>query len=190
MAGDAWEPWRPWYTQKIRPARAPKGPGRPFSSERGTAGPLLAEAKDSLAEELQAARGDPQVLKKQVHRAEQSVAKHGFARLKKPPREPSQPIAQPWPFFFLATFLAAFFFFFAIAMAPCHEHPHTSHDRSPGCSGGGNDRRFASPFHVVSNDFHRCKRPLHGVTIVVVQDDAENCQEIFGKIFGIFPCVN
>jgi hypothetical protein len=35
--------------------------------------------------------------------------------------------AQPWPFFlvvfFLATFLAAFFFFLAMEMAPCHEHP-------------------------------------------------------------------
>jgi hypothetical protein len=30
---------------------------------------------------------------------------------------------QPWPFFFLATFLAAFFFFFAMEMAPYHEHP-------------------------------------------------------------------
>jgi hypothetical protein len=34
-------------------------------------------------------------------------------------------MAQPWPFFFLATFLAAFFFFFAMEMAPYHEHPDT-----------------------------------------------------------------
>jgi hypothetical protein len=34
-------------------------------------------------------------------------------------------MAQPWPFFFLATFLAAFFFFLAMELAPCHEHPNT-----------------------------------------------------------------
>jgi hypothetical protein len=34
-------------------------------------------------------------------------------------------MAQPWPFFFLATFLAAFFFFFAMEMAPYREHPDT-----------------------------------------------------------------
>ncbi|MFM8708203.1 MAG: hypothetical protein ACKOHK_09005, partial [Planctomycetia bacterium] len=44
--------------------------------------------------------------------------------LKEAPKGLNQPPAQPWPFFFLATFLAAFFFFFAIVMAPCHEHPH------------------------------------------------------------------
>ena len=44
---------------------------------------------------------------------------------------------QPWPFFFLATFLAAFFFFFAIVMAPCHEHPHCYTTIPPGalCEG-------------------------------------------------------
>jgi hypothetical protein len=38
--------------------------------------------------------------------------------LKEAPKGLNQPSAQPWPFFFLATFLAAFFFFFAIVMAP------------------------------------------------------------------------
>jgi hypothetical protein len=32
-------------------------------------------------------------------------------------------MAQPWPFFFLATFLAAFFFFLAMELAPSREHP-------------------------------------------------------------------
>ena len=43
--------------------------------------------------------------------------------------------AQPWPFFlvvfFLATFLAAFFFFLAMEMAPCHEHPVTHLTSTP-----------------------------------------------------------
>jgi len=34
---DVWLCIQTSYIQKIRPARAPKGPGRPFSSERGTA---------------------------------------------------------------------------------------------------------------------------------------------------------
>jgi hypothetical protein len=38
--------------------------------------------------------------------------------LKEAPKGLNQPSAQPWPFFFLATFLAAFFFFFAIVVAP------------------------------------------------------------------------
>ena len=70
------------------------------------------------------------------------VAKTGFARSRRLPKEPPQPHAQPWPFFFLATFLAAFFFFFAIVMAPCHEHPHASHGHSPGCSRGGEKPTF------------------------------------------------
>ncbi len=43
--------------------------------------------------------------------------------------------AQPWPFFlvvfFLATFLAAFFFFLAMEMAPYHEHPVTHLTSTP-----------------------------------------------------------
>ena len=94
------------YTQKIRPARAPKGPGRPFSSERGT--------------------------------GTGSRAKRSFRQwLKEAPKGLNQPPAQPWPFFFLATFLAAFFFFFAIVMAPCHEHPHGYTAIPPGALGEG-----------------------------------------------------
>ena len=92
----------PSYTQKIRPARAPKGPGRPFSSERG---------KGTGA----GWRNDRSALVERV-----------------PFKELDQPPAQPWPFFFLATFLAAFFFFFAIVMAPCHEHPHCYTTVPPG----------------------------------------------------------
>jgi hypothetical protein len=33
--------------------------------------------------------------------------------------------------FFLATFLAAFFFFFAMVMAPCHERPDSQHTSDP-----------------------------------------------------------
>jgi hypothetical protein len=40
---------------------------------------------------------------------------------------------------FFATFLAAFFFFFAMEMAPYHEHPKLTNDRSPGCSVEGTD---------------------------------------------------
>ncbi|MEI8228729.1 MAG: hypothetical protein WCH77_10770, partial [Planctomycetota bacterium] len=35
------------------------------------------------------------------------------------------------PFFFLATFLAAFFFFFAMEMAPYRERPDTHHTADP-----------------------------------------------------------
>ena len=38
---------------------------------------------------------------------------------------------QPWPFFFLATFLAAFFFFLAIELAPSNEHPDMQHTPDP-----------------------------------------------------------
>ncbi|MEI6256906.1 MAG: hypothetical protein WCQ77_09720, partial [Planctomycetota bacterium] len=61
------------------------------------------------------------------------LAKLRFARLKKPPKELNQPPGQPWPLlFFLATFLAAFFFFFAMVMAPCDEHPHFYTTGPPG----------------------------------------------------------
>lgn len=140
------------YIQKIRPARAPKGPGRPFSSERG--------------------KEDGNWL-----------AKRCFARLKEPPKELNQPPVQPWPFFFLATFLAAFFFFFAIVMAPCHEHPHCYTTIPPGALLEGTDdvsRRVESSRATLLT---RCSATLHRAANGVVKDDSENCQEMFRTFF-------
>jgi len=140
------------YIQKIRPARAPKGPGRPFSSERG--------------------KGDWNWL-----------AKRCFARLKELPKELNQPPVQPWPFFFLATFLAAFFFFFAIVMAPCHEHPHCYTTIPPGALLEGTVdvslRVEASQTPLLT----RCMATLHRAANGVVKDDSENCQEMFRIFF-------
>ena len=40
-------------------------------------------------------------------------------------------MTQPWPFFFLATFLAAFFFFLAIDLAPSKRAPETRLTSAP-----------------------------------------------------------
>jgi hypothetical protein len=42
----------------------------------------------------------------------------------------------------LATFLAAFFFFFAMDMAPCREHPDTNLTPISADAPCGNGRRF------------------------------------------------
>jgi hypothetical protein len=57
---------------------------------------------------------------------------------------------QPWPFFFLATFLAAFFFFFAIDLAPCHEHPARNSHPLPRVLSGGEWTTFR---HACDRDF-------------------------------------
>jgi len=99
------------------------------------------------------------------------------------PKELDQPPAQPWPFFFLATFLAAFFFFFAIVMAPCHEHPHCYTTIPPGALLEGTVdvslRVEASQTPLLT----RCVATLHRAANGVVKDDSENCQEMFRIFF-------
>jgi hypothetical protein len=64
-------------------------------------------------------------------------------------------------------------------MAPCHEHPELTNDRSPGCSVEGDGRRF----ETYRGGFpHRDDR--------VVRDAYKNCQEKFRNFFADFPRLN
>ena len=95
------------------------------------------------------------------------------------PERPLRRMPQPWPFFFLATFLAAFFFFFAMEMAPSNEHPNTHLTPDPQGAQHGIGRRYRRPKHhgeprCTSDDVH------------VVRDAPENCQEKSVNFFPIF----
>jgi hypothetical protein len=75
----------------------------------------------------------------------------------------------------LATFLAAFFFFFAMEMAPCHEHPEkVLTSAPPDALREGSERRFGDVLTTITRRHH--------VTDGRVVDDArENCQEKLAK---------
>ena len=110
FAGHGW----PRGRYKTRPARAPTGPGRPFSSERERPDRscCMAEATARLV-----------VRAKEVNRRSGSPRPHEWNPQGQSfvPESPQARRAQPWPFFFLATFLATFFlaaFFLAMYMAP------------------------------------------------------------------------
>jgi hypothetical protein len=85
-------------------------------------------------------------------------------------------MAQPWPFFFLATFLAAFFFFFAMEMAPYHKHPDTHLTPLP-LDAQGRERDDVSS--VVARACARASADDWRV----VRDEGKNCQGKFTKIF-------
>jgi hypothetical protein len=87
---------------------------------------------------------------------------------------------QPWPFFFLATFLAAFFFFLAMDLAPSKRAPgNKAHVRSQGRSHDGIERRHQ---RAKNRD---CSWFPHD-DVHVVKDAPENCQEKFPNFFGFF----
>jgi hypothetical protein len=84
-------------------------------------------------------------------------------------------MAQPWPFFFLATFLAAFFFFLAMELAPSREHPESI------------SRPIPRVFQGEATDVSPSREPDLSCPIDVdervVRDGTENCQEKFTKFF-------
>jgi hypothetical protein len=85
-------------------------------------------------------------------------------------------MAQPWPFFFLATFLAAFFFFFAMEMAPYREHPDTHLTPLP-LDARGRER------DDVSSVVARARARASADDWRVVKDEGKNCQEKFWIFF-------
>jgi hypothetical protein len=89
-------------------------------------------------------------------------------------------MAQPWPFFFLATFLAAFFFFFAMEMAPYREHPDTHLTPLPVDA----QRRERDDVSTVDA---RASARVSADDLRVVKDGDKNCQEKIVIFFQISP---
>jgi hypothetical protein len=77
----------------------------------------------------------------------------------------------------LATFLAAFFFFLAMELAPCHEHPDTHLTPDPPDALG---RGAGDVSATCEGDYSSRVTPMRRV----VEDGRKNCQ---GKKSDFFP---